>query len=192
MNLDIGKVIFSSFAEAQQAVKQMRTRHDQNFSAYKTDKGWAVGGVHMKQKKEYKRAKSLADIKSLFADIEFDSKDEKIVEYFEIISTESSANKVTTANGNENYWVLESVQILPGNELGMSNSKKYLTLIVKNENNDELRLKMGGAFEKSISLVKKQAEDLLHKPIIWHTWNSSKTNSTTWGSDSWFYLIEEA
>ncbi len=146
----------------------------------------------MNTKSKYKRIKNLSDIRELFNDIQDEHKEDRIIEYHELISKESTSDKESTTNGEEGKWILMSFEKKLGTQLGMSNTKQYLTLLVTNNTEEKLTLKMGGAFEKAIPIIEMQAALLINRPIIWHTWNSKFSQAKKWGSDSWFYMIEKA
>jgi len=192
MNVDDGKKIYTSYDEAARTASRMRLKLNENYVPYKTENGWMIGGVHVKKKQAYKRVKTLQDIKLLFSDVEnIDNSDAgDIVDYYNLIYKEYQAKKSSKLNGDDTRWFVEDVKLMSGRELEMNNDNEYLVVFVNN-GLEKLRLKMGGAFKKSISLVKKQAESLINKPVIWHTWNS-KISPNKWGSDSWFYLLEKA
>lgn len=190
MNLDEGKKIYASHQEAEQAAKSLRTKLNKNFAVYPTSGGWAVGGVHVNAKQPYKRVKSLLDIKALFDHLDEPVDDPEIERYAALIESESRTEKFSETNGDGEGWVLQSCSIKTGRELMMSNDNPYLVLRVKN-NTDTLDIQMGGAFSPSIPLVSKQAQSLLDRAIVWHTWNS-RANPAIWSRSKWFYMIEPA
>jgi len=191
MSNNQGKFIHLTFSDAEKEAENLRRKFKEPFVIYKSKDGWLVGGAHLKKERKMKRINQFSDLKELFKDIEGNYTDADIENYYETISQENSSEKISESSGDENNWILESVEILKGNLLGMHNTKLYLTLFLTNSNGDKLRLKMGGAFESSIQLIHRQALSLLQKPIIWHTWNSKYKNNNQWSSDAWFYLIEE-
>jgi hypothetical protein len=187
MQCNSGKKLFASYDEAERAAKSMRTRHNENFQAVKADGGWVVGGVHLRSKTAYKRVKALAEIRTLFRDLESISETE-VVDYANQIAAESTASKVSELNGDGENWRLILWEVVPGRELQMNNDTSYLVLTVEREK-QKLRIQMGGAFSRHIPLISAQAESLLGRSIVWHTWNSAR-QPTKWERSKWFYMIE--
>lgn len=188
MDANGGKKLFTSYDDAERAAKAMRVRHVEPFRPVKVDGGWVVGGNHLKSKTPYKRVKSFSDIRALFEEIAESISEADVAEYANQIATESASSKVSEVNGDGENWVLISSAVMSGTELGMSNSTPYLVLKLEN-GNQELTIKMGGEFRKHIPIVSAQAESLLGRSIVWHTWNSSR-QPTKWKRSEWFYLIE--
>jgi hypothetical protein len=189
-DLDQGKVVFATFSDAEKTAIAMKKLHGAAFSVYKVEDGWAIGGVHLKKKKEPLRKKSLIDLKLLLDEYKAFENDNSVEDYIHDVVAESEKEHVESVSNGENLlWILIGVNVLAGRELQMANDKNYLVLTIKNDV-DQKRIQMGGAFERHIPLVSRLADSLQGKPILWHTWNS-KSNANKWASDKWFYLIEE-
>lgn len=187
MDLDIGKKLFNSFAEAEKVAASMRRLHKEAFKAYRVGNQWAVGGVHVKSSNKKVKVTSLDDIRALLYEYKESENDSSVEDYISEISNESKG-KVSSLQGEHSSWILKSVGIKFGCDIGMSLSNKNSYLVLDLEKgSDKLVLKMGGKFSRHIPLVKRQAEALLNSEIIWHTWNN--TNSS-WESNEWFYLLE--
>ncbi len=189
MNLDQGKKLYSTYSEAKSIADRMCRTHNEGFNVYKVNEMWAVGGVHAKLVNRKRVCKSLNDIRLMFADYSLSEDDRAVANYISEVDSESQTNESWTEGESED-WILESVDLKLGREIGMSesNTKTYLVLKLS-KNSDEVTLKMGGKFSPHIPLLKRHAENLKGQAVIWHTWNS-KIKETSWSSDSWFYLIE--
>jgi hypothetical protein len=186
MDSQTGKKRFTSYDEAERAAKAMRTRHNENFQAVKTDGGWVVGGVHVKSKTPYKRVKAMAEIRELFSELKATLVTD-VDDYANQIA-ESAASKTSEINGEGENWRLVSWEVAAGRQLQMNNDTSYLVLTVES-NEQTLRIQMGGAFSPHIPLISAQAESLLGRNIVWHTWNSSH-QPAKWERGKWFYMIE--
>jgi len=186
-DLNQGKVVFASKEEADKAAKRMSQKHDEAFAAYKLASGWAVGGVFLKKPRRLK-VKSLDDIKDLWADLQHDHDDTEIDEYADAVLAKASS-EISTPFGADSLWILTSYSIKASHELGFKTRGKYLVLDITN-GIETKHPKMGGAFEPHIPLMKKVAETLINKAVIWSTWNP-RHDPTKWGSNSWFYILEE-
>ncbi len=168
----------------------MRKSHGAAFQVYKVEGGWAIGGVHVKKKREPQKKKSFLDLKSLLEEYKTYENDNSVDNYIHDVVAESEKEHVESVSNGENLlWILIGVNVLTGRELQMANDKKYLVLTIKNDV-EQKQIQMGGAFERHIPLVSRLADSLQGKSILWHTWNS-KSNANKWTSDKWFYLIEE-
>lgn len=189
MSTNDGKKLYRSFPEAEQAAKSMRARFNENFSPYKVDGGWSVGGVHVRSKMPYRRVKSFSDIRALFDALDDQVSEVAVEEYASLIDAESNASKVSELNGDGEGWRLVSWEVLTGRQLEMNNDTSYLVVTVENETSQVLRLQMGGAFAKAIPLISAQAKSLQGQRIVWHTWNSA-TTPTKWQRSKWFYMLE--
>lgn len=183
-----GKIVYSSYEQANRVAEKMRKTHHESFTAYRTTDGWCVGGSHTRPMKPVKKINSLQDLRNLFYEYKLDSDDLSVDDYLDEILSEERRNKVSVTNGENFHWILSEIQFKSGRELGMNNDKRYLVLNVKN-NTDTKLIRMGGAFEKSIDLLYRYALDLKGDAIIWHTWNNSNSPNK-WDSDVWFYRIE--
>lgn len=189
-DLDQGKVVFATFDEAERTATKMRKSHGAAFQVYKVEGGWAIGGVHVKKKREPQKKKSFLDLKSLLEEYKTYENDNSVDNYIHDVVAESEKEHVESVSNGENLlWILIGVNVLTGRELQMANDKKYLVLTIKNDV-EQKQIQMGGAFERHIPLVSRLADSLQGKSILWHTWNS-KSNANKWTSDKWFYLIEE-
>lgn len=167
--------------------------HDQyniNCKAYKTKDGWRVAKYNIDSNKNIESFKWLDEIRtSFFKKINTEKNDSEINSYIALIKHKSNSEKVSTINGLDSKWILETVKIMTGRQLNMNNDNNYLTLTVSKNGAMKQIIKMGGAFECTIPLIKRQAEELISKPVTWHTWNApSKPNQ--WLSNEWFYLLE--
>jgi hypothetical protein len=190
MDADYQKVKFESFSQADKAAKALRAKNNENYAVYKKDNGWFVGGVSKSIKTPYKRIRSFDDIKALFNEIEEPVDASDISLYAEIIESEKKLDKVTQTSGADEGWHLRKCEIKTGRELGMANNSQYLVLLVE-KSDAQAEIKMGGAFSPAIPLIQKQAQTLIGRPIVWHTWNS-KARPTQWKNSDWFYMIEPA
>jgi hypothetical protein len=47
-NIDDGKKVYVSYAEAEKVAAKMSRTHNEGFKVYKVGSQWAVGGVHTK------------------------------------------------------------------------------------------------------------------------------------------------
>jgi hypothetical protein len=187
MDLDIGKKLFDSFAEAKKVAVSMRRLHKEPFKAYRVGNQWAVGGVHVKSTKKKLKVTSLDDIRALLYEYKETEEDSSVEDYIAEIANESKS-KVSSLQGEHSSWILKQVEIKLGCDIGMSANNKNSYLVLRLAKGiEELSLKMGGKFSRHIPLVKKQAEDLIDLEIIWHTWNNANSN---WESNEWFYLLE--
>ena len=187
MDLDIGKKLFDSFAEAEKVAVAMRRSHKEAFKAYRVGNQWAVGGVHVKSSNKKVKVTSLDDIRALLYEYKESEDDSSVEDYIAEIASESKG-KVSSLQGENSSWTLKHVEIKLGCDIGMSASNKNSYLVLDLEKgNEKLTLKMGGKFSRHIPLVKRQAEDLIDSEIIWHTWNNANSN---WESNEWFYLLE--
>lgn len=188
MNLDEGKKIYSSYEEAERVARAMQATYKKNFTAYRTEGGWVIGGVHINAKKPYKRVKSFNELRALFVHLDDAVDDQKIEQYANLIEIESQSDKESSLNGQDEGWLLKSWSIATGRDLSMNNDKEYLVLHIESKES-KLDIQMGGAFSPSIDLISKQAQSLIGKCIVWHTWNSyGKPNK--WSKSKWFYMIE--
>lgn len=187
MESNSGKNLHASYAEANKVAQRMRTRHNENYQPVKVDGGWVVGGTHVKSKTPYKRVKAFADIRALLDGI---GSEADVVEYGNQIGAEVAKSKVSEVNGHGENWRLASWEVVLGRELQMNNDTPYLVLTVENDN-ETLRIRMGGAFSRHIPLISAQAETLRGRHIVWHTWNSAR-QAEKWERSRWFYMIEPA
>ena len=185
MDANIGKRLFTSFEDADRAAKAMRTRHNENFQPVKVEGGWVVGGSHLKSKTPYKRVKSFADIRALFEDLPDPVSEDDVNDYANHIAAETAPSEV---KGEDEGWTLVSSECLTGTQLGMKNDKTYLALTLEREG-QRRRIQMGGAFSRHIPLVSHQANSLLGRRIVWHTWNPA-SDPAKWEDSKWFYMIE--
>lgn len=187
MNIDEGKRLYSTFTEAKQVADRMARTHNEGFEPYKVGSSWAVGGVHMKPRP--KKVKAFDDLRKLLNEFKDSEEDSSVEDYFNEIEIASQTNESVT-KGDSEIWILKSVALKKGYELGMSpsNQSVYLALSVQN-NTDTLTLKMGGKFSPHIPLIKRLSESLITQPVIWHTWNST-IKKTNWGNEEWFYAIQ--
>lgn len=185
-----GKKLYRTYEEAERAAKSLRTRLNENFQPVRTDGGWVVGGVHLKNKTPYKRVRDFADIRALFDDLADSVSDADVAEYANHIAAESATAKISAVNGNGESWTLMSWETKTGRQLGMNNDTNYLTLTVQRES-QTLQIQMGGAFSRHIPLISAQAESLCGRTIVWHTWNSPR-DPAKWERSKWFYMIEPA
>lgn len=187
MNLNEGKKLFHSFLDAKKIVQKMSQDHGHGFEVYKVGNLWAIGGIHMKKINQKDKIKSFDDIRILLDKFKNSSEDESVEEYIVDIR-EESASKESSIHGELGEWILHSVDIKLGRDIGMSvsNQKKYLILSLRRDGED-LAIKMGGKFDRHIDLIKRQADSLVGSAINWHTWNNQ---SSSWSGDSWFYRIE--
>jgi hypothetical protein len=188
MDLDIGKKLFDSFAEAEKVAVSMRRSHKEAFKAYRVGNQWAVGGVHVKSSNKKVKVTSLDDIRALLYEYKESEEDSSVEDYIAEIANESTS-KTSSIQGESDDWLLRKVELKFGHEIhGMSaNNKNTYLVLTLTKAKEELTLKMGGNFSRHIPLVKKQAESLVGNTVFWHTWNSK---TSTWGSNEWFYLIE--
>ena len=187
MNFDQGKKIYSNFSDANKAAESMRRIHNEPFTPYKSGGNWVVGGGSSKVLQKKEKVKSFDDLRKLLAEFKESEYDNVVEDYISEIENESK-DKISTILGQDTSWIIKSIEIKLGCEIGMSshNRNSYLILDLVN-GNDEISLKMGGPFSRHIPLIKRQAEKLKNSPIIWHTWNSTTSN---WESNKWFYRIE--
>lgn len=51
-NIDDGKKVYVSYAEAEKVAAKMSRTHNEGFKVYKVGSQWAVGGVHTKTEKK--------------------------------------------------------------------------------------------------------------------------------------------
>ena len=187
--MDEGKKQYSSYYDAARACGDLIKRFHKPFNVYGKNGSWYVGGVHMKQRAP-KMRKSFDEIKLLFTDdINGQTTDVEVSAYAGEIAAETSAGKESTESGGESRCILVDVSLKTGRELGMNNSKTYLVLDM-DTGGERKPIQMGGAFERHIPLVMKQAQRLKGKAILWHTWNAAGA-PTKWGHEKWFYMIEE-
>ena len=169
-DLNQGKVVFTTFDEAERTATKMRKSLGAAFQVYKAEGGWAIGGVHVKKKREPLRKKSFLDLKSLLDEYKAYENDNSVEDYIHDVVAESKKEHVESVSNGENLlWILIGVNVLTGRELQMTNDKNYLVLTIKNDL-DQKRIQMGGAFERHIPLVSRLADSLQGKPILWHTW----------------------
>jgi len=187
-DLNQGKVVFVSKEEADRAARRMSQKHGEAFSSYKITSGWAVGGVFLKKPKKLK-VKSLNEIKDLWSALREGADDHAIEEYEYSVLEKVGADEVSTPFGADSVWILTGYSIKNANELGFKTTGRYLVLDITN-GLETKHPKMGGAFERHIPLMTKVAESLMNKAVVWSTWNPSY-NPKKWGSNSWFYLLEE-
>jgi hypothetical protein len=187
MDLDIGKKLFDSFAEAEKVAVSMRRSHKEAFKAYRVGNQWAVGGVHVKSSNKKVKVTSLDDIRALLYEYKESEEDTSVEDYIAEIANESTS-KTSSIQGESDDWLLRKVELKFGHEIhGMSaNNKNTYLVLTLTKAKEELTLKMGGNFSRHIPLVKKQAESLVGNTVFWHTWNSK---TSTWGSNEWFYLM---
>jgi hypothetical protein len=186
--MDEGKRPYNSYSEAERARRELMRRLHKPFNVYGKGGTWYVGGVHMKQRVPAKTLKSFDEIKLLFVE-EGPASDAEVSAYATEIVAETTAGKETIESGSESECVVVAVSLKTGHELLMNNSKTYLVLdLVVGDKRKQIQ--MGGAFERHIPLVMKQAHRLKGKSILWHTWNSAAA-PTKWGHEKWFYMIEE-
>jgi hypothetical protein len=186
--IDDGKQLYTSHADAEKVAAKMSRTHNEGFNVYKVGNQWAIGGVHLKTAQMKPKVKSLSDIRALLDEFREFEQDTSVEDYIAEIERDSQ-NKESLIQGGPDEWILKSISVRLGNEIGMSlsNNKEYLVLSLEKET-QKLTLKMGGNFSRHIPLIKRQAESLIDSAVIWHTWNN---NGSNWGSDSWFYRIEK-
>ncbi len=187
MDINNGKKLYSTYSEASREAERLTQAHKQGFRAYKVGAQWAVGGVHMKERK---KIKSFEDLHHLL-DIYKESDDDNSIDaYINEIKNESLVSESEEVGVSPN-WILQDIALKSGCDIGMSSSNRtiYLVLTLKKEF-EEIQLKMGGKFGAHIPLVKKQCEGLIGKSVRWYTWNS-KFKKTNWLPNEWFYLVEE-
>lgn len=188
MNLDYGKIVFKTQEEAQKAAQRMSRSHDEPFTTYKIpNSGWAVGGVFLKKKQPVK-VKSTKDLRLLWEEFKENEFDTSIDEYTLAVEAKELTDEISTTNGDDSVWILVNNYIKSGSELGMKTTGNYLVLEITN-GIETVNPKLGGAFGRHIPLMKKVADSLRDKPVIWSSWNP-KTNSNKWGNNSWFYKLE--
>jgi len=187
-NINEGKKLFASYAEAAKVAESMSRAHKEGFEVYKVGNEWAVGGVHTKAINKKHKVKSFDDIRILLDEFKDSERDTSVEDYISDIEADSMS-KESSIQGENFDWILKDVDLKPGKEIGMaaSNEKTYLVLMLE-KGLDKLILKMGGNFSRHIPLIKKQAESLKGSAVIWHTWNS---NTSSWGTDAWFYRLEK-
>jgi hypothetical protein len=185
MDANTGKKLFTSYEDADRVAKVMRTRHNEPFQPVKVEGGWVVGGSHLKSKVPYKRVKSFDGIRALFNELTDSVSEDDVVKYANQVATETAPSEVI---GEGEGWRLASKNNMTGRELGMKNDSTYLVLTLEREG-DTLQIQMGGEFARHIPLISLQADSLLGRNIIWHTWNSSR-DRTKWDRSKWFYMIE--
>lgn len=188
MDCNSGKKLHKNYEEAARAAKVMQTRNNENLQPIKAEGGWVVGGVHVKNKMPYKRAKALDEIRTLFKDIADSTFEVDMVEYANQIEAESATGKASEVNGQGEGWKLVSSEVMSGRQLQMNNDTSYLVLTVES-GNQTLNIQMGGAFSRHIPLISAQAQSLRGCCIVWHTWNSAR-QPRKWESGRWFYMIE--
>lgn len=188
MNINEGKQLYSSYAEAEKVAMKMRRNKDEGYQVYKVGQEWAVGGVHTKVIQNKQKIKSFDNLRLLLDEFRESENDFSVEEYISEIKNEA-VSKTSTMFGDADEWILRAVSLRLGRDLGMSisNNKTYLVLDLE-KGSQKLMLKMGGNFSRHIPLIKKQADSLVNFPIIWYTWNNKTSN---WGEDAWFYRIEE-
>jgi hypothetical protein len=188
MDINDGKQLFDSKMEAERVAQKMSRAHSEAFSVYKVGSKWAIGGVHIKPTPKNSKVKSLEDIRILLQDF-VESEDEASVDDYITEIQNESQGKESSTQGESDDWVLKNVELKMGREIGMSqtNSKTYLVLSLEKAV-ERLTVKMGGNFSRHIPLIRRQAESLKGRAVIWHTWNNKTSN---WAGNDWFYRIEE-
>jgi hypothetical protein len=182
-----GKVVFASKGEADRAAKKLSQKLSEAFTTYQIGTGWAVGGVFFKKAKKLK-VKSLSEIKEVWQALRENEEDFSIEEYADSVKAKELSNEISTPNGSDSVWILVSHEIKSAQDLGFKTQGSYLVLTITN-GIETRHPKMGGAFERHNPLMKKVAESLVDRAVIWSSWNPSY-NLTKWGSDSWFYKLE--
>lgn len=187
MNLNEGKKFFDNFLDAKKIAKKLSRENNRGFDVYKLDGQWAIGGIHMKKIDQRAKIKSFDDIRILLDKFKISEDDESVESYISDIQEESLSKK-SDIYGEAGEWVLRSVDVRIGRDIGMSfgNESRYLVLSISNKK-DNLEIKMGGKFGRHIELIKRQADGLVGSSIVWYTWNN---NTSNWSSTSWFYRIE--
>lgn len=183
-----GKVVFSTKDEADRVAKKMSQKYSEAFSTYKIETGWAVGGVVFKKPKKLK-VKTLDEIKDLWAILRENKEDLSVDAYVDSVEVKQNSNEISTTFGDDSVWILTRYSMKSSEELGFKTRGNYLVLTITN-GLETKHPKMGGAFEPHIPLMIKVADSLVSKAVIWSTWNPSY-NPTKWGSNSWFYKLEE-
>ncbi len=183
---DIGKKLYDTYSEAEKIAEKMSRTHKEGFNVYKVEDKWAVGGVHIKKNNKQK-IKSFDDLRIILNEFMSGEDDSSVEDYIEEIENDLQS-KESTIQGLTDEWILKSVSLKLGRDIGMlqTNDKNYLVLFLEN-NDQKLMLKMGGNFSRHIPLIKRQAESLIESAVLWHTWNSS---TSSWAKDTWFYRIE--
>jgi len=184
-----GKVVFSTKDEADRVAKKMSQKYSEAFSTYKIETGWAVGGVVFKKPKKLK-VKTLDEIKDLWEILRENKEDLSVDAYVDSVEVKQNSNEISTTFGDDSVWILTHYSMKSSEELGFKTRGNYLVLTITN-GLETKHPKMGGAFELHIPLMIKVADSLVSKAVIWSTWNPSY-NPTKWGSNSWFYKLEEA
>lgn len=187
-NINEGKKLFATYSEANKVATSMSRTHKEGFEAYKVGNEWAVGGVHTKAIHKKQKVKSFDDIRILLDEFKESASDTSVEDYISEIEIDS-LSKESTIQGVTDVWILKSVDLKLGRDIGMSqtNDKTYLVLALE-KGSQKLMLKMGGNFSRHIPLIKRQAESLLNSAVVWHTWNST---TSSWGADAWFYRLEK-
>lgn len=187
-NINEGKKLFATYSEANKVAASMSRTHKEGFEAYKVGNEWAVGGVHTKTIHKKPKVNAFEDIRILLEEFKESANDTSVEDYISEIEFDSQS-KESTIQGVADVWILKSVDMQLGRDIGMSqtNDKNYLVLALE-KGSQKLMLKMGGNFSRHIPLIKRQAESLLNSAVVWHTWNSSTSN---WGNDAWFYRLEK-
>ena len=187
-NIDEGKKVYTSYAEAEKVAAKMSRTHNEGFNVYKVGSQWAVGGVQKKKKKRKQKFNSFDALRVLLDSFKESEEDTSVDDYISEIERESLA-KDSSTKGETDDWILNDVSLKLGREIGMAptNIKTYLVLSLGN-GSQKLTLKMGGNFGPHIPLIQRHAKSLINSAVVWHTWNSSSSN---WGTDEWFYRIEK-
>jgi hypothetical protein len=183
-----GKVVFTSKDEAEKVAKKMAQKFSEAFTAYKIDAGWAVGGVFLKKPKKLK-VKSLDEIGDVWKILRENEEDMSFDDYAVSVKEKENSDEVSTTFGDDSVWILTDHVMKTAEDLGFKKRGNYLVLTITN-GLETKHPKMGGAFERHIPLMTKVADSLVNKAVIWSTWNPSY-NKTKWGSNSWFYKLEE-
>ncbi len=189
MDINEGKKRFQSWEEADRVAKRMRNKHGEKYTVYRDGDAWLIGGDNKKTvKSPPRKARSFSDIRQLMYQYKLSDNDTSIDEYVDEIEQEH-ANKESVDQGYGENWILENAEALPGCEIGMASTNKniYLRLTLIKGDSQRIHIKMGGAFSRHIPLVKRQAESLLNKPVVWYTWNN---RGSSWGEFEWFYRLE--
>lgn len=188
MDINEGKKRFQSWEEADRVAKRMRNKHGEKYTIYRDGDAWLIGGDSKKSVKSSRKTRSFSDIRQLMYQFRLSDADTSVDEYVDEIEQGHSTKESVDQGYGEN-WILERADELPGCDIGMAvtNKNLYLQLTLKKGDSQRVNIKMGGAFSRHIPLVKRQAESLLNKPVVWYTWNNGRSN---WGEFEWFYRIE--
>jgi len=188
MNMNQGKISFSNPNDADNAAKRMSRKYSEAFTTYRGKNGlWYVGGVFAKHKSKIK-FNSFTDLKNAWAQYLDHENDDAVDNYIMDVSNKLDQNAEDSVDrGTDAVWTLVGLEEKIGLDLGFRNTSIYLVLEITN-GITTINPKMGGAFGRHIPLMRKVAQDLIDKPVVWATWN--KKGSTQWTRDEWFYKLD--